>query len=93
MSIIKYFAEDKVVGRYTKELCKEYRAYAKTSLKERFPEHKIEVLDKPHLYPRVETDDAENRDFIRDFVNIMWARWVAEEYGYFDTYPDIKAVF
>jgi glutathione peroxidase-family protein len=69
---ITYFADDTSMGDNSPEDCNLFRRWAKEQLQAAYPEHEIEVSDKPSLR-QFSTNDFDNEDEIGDFCSRLWA--------------------
>ena len=70
---IAYFAPDDTMGDTSPQDCNAFRKWAEVQLRARYPQHAVEVLNRPAA-EQVFTDDNERRDEIAFFVSCLWDR-------------------
>lgn len=76
---ITFYAYDGDMGETDSEDCNRFRAYAKSKLREEYPDAKIIIKNEMHT-SEIETDaEPWVTDEIVDFANRLWEQWNNEE--------------
>lgn len=70
---ITYYADDTTMGSTGEDDCELYRSWAQAELEAEYPDHIIEVVERPSPHTS-ETDDENRRDEIIDFCGRLWDR-------------------
>lgn len=70
---ITYFADNGSMGDNSDADCDKFREWAEEQLQAAYPEHKIEVSDKPSLR-QFSTNDYEREEEIGEFCSRLWER-------------------